>query len=198
MNKGGGLTGGRSAAALQLGRWLIIIGLFAQLAFFGLFIAVAGVFHYRLIHDKPVAKYVSFRWLHWLRWFRCWKQGKKDRPSSSTYATTDTPSRTVDISQLPWKRHIFVLYVTSILILIRSIFRAAEYIQGQDGYLLSKEVFLYAFDAALMLIVMVLFNMIHPSQITELYQQRLSGTSVDGGILELQSTRERLVPQVRT
>lgn len=56
-----------------------------------------------------------------------------------------------------WKRHLYVLYVTSALILIRSIFRVVEYLQGNDGYLISHEVFIYVMDALLMAIVMAIF-----------------------------------------
>ena len=56
-----------------------------------------------------------------------------------------------------WKRHLNVLYSVSALILIRSIFRVIEYLQGNDGYLISHEVFLYVFDAVLMAAVVVIF-----------------------------------------
>lgn len=59
-----------------------------------------------------------------------------------------------------------VLYVGSMLIMVRSLFRAIEYLQGFDGYLLKHEAYLYIFDALLMFFVMVLFNWIHPAEIT--------------------------------
>lgn len=59
-----------------------------------------------------------------------------------------------------------MLYVSSGLILIRSVFRLIEYLQGQDGELLSKEIYLYVFDAALMLLVMICFNWKYPSIFT--------------------------------
>jgi hypothetical protein len=55
-----------------------------------------------------------------------------------------------------WKRHLNILYTVSSLILIRSVFRVIEYLQGNDGYLISHEAFLYAFDALLMAIVMAI------------------------------------------
>ncbi|UPK92343.1 hypothetical protein LCI18_003278 [Fusarium solani-melongenae] len=67
---------------------------------------------------------------------------------------------------VPWKKHMKVLYVGSMLIMVRSVFRAVEYLQGFDGYLLKHEVYLYIFDAVLMFLVMVLFNWIHPAEIT--------------------------------
>ncbi|KAF2786118.1 RTA1-domain-containing protein [Melanomma pulvis-pyrius CBS 109.77] len=181
QGNGGGLTSGKSTVAIRLGEVIIIVGLFAQLAFFGLFVAVAAVFHRRLINDKPVKKHLSFRWFRWLRFlrvFRFWKRNTNakstsGRPTSSAYVTNTDSAAAVNIDELPWKRHIYVLYVTSILILIRSIFRVVEYIQGEDGYLLGHEVYLYVFDATLMVVVMILFNWVHPSQITEVYEERM-------------------------
>ncbi|KAF2179555.1 RTA1 protein [Zopfia rhizophila CBS 207.26] len=68
-------------------------------------------------------------------------------------------------SRMPWQKHLLTLYVTSLLILVRSIFRVVEYLQGWDGYLLKRELYLYVFDALLMFIVMIIFNWVHPSEI---------------------------------
>ncbi|KAJ9257150.1 hypothetical protein DTO207G8_2322 [Paecilomyces variotii] len=65
----------------------------------------------------------------------------------------------------PWRKHIYTLYVTSILILVRCIVRVVEYLQGVSGYIMTHEVFIYVFDFLLMFIVMVIFNIIHPSEI---------------------------------
>lgn len=67
-----------------------------------------------------------------------------------------------------WKKHIFALYGGSSLILIRSLFRLIEYAQGNDGYLISHEWFLYVFDSILMLSCMVLFAAVHPSELNAL------------------------------
>ncbi|KAH6721442.1 RTA1 like protein-domain-containing protein [Leptodontidium sp. 2 PMI_412] len=67
-----------------------------------------------------------------------------------------------------WHKHINTLYVASLLIMVRSVFRVVEYIQGNDGYLLRHEYYLYIFDAVLMLAVMVIFNFIHPSEVKAL------------------------------
>jgi hypothetical protein len=64
-----------------------------------------------------------------------------------------------------WQQYIFVLYIASFFILVRSVFRIAEYVGGSNGKLLSTEIYLYIFDAALMFMTMVLFNLRHPSQI---------------------------------
>lgn len=68
-----------------------------------------------------------------------------------------SPTSQATRGPVPWKRHLYVLYATSALILIRSIFRVVEYLQGNDGYLISHEVFIYVMDALLMAGVMVIF-----------------------------------------
>ncbi|KAJ5691084.1 RTA1-domain-containing protein [Penicillium malachiteum] len=64
-----------------------------------------------------------------------------------------------------WHRHLFALYSASILILIRSVVRVVEYLQGYDGFLMKHEVFIYIFDAFMMFLVMVFLQYIHPSEI---------------------------------
>lgn len=66
---------------------------------------------------------------------------------------------------VPWQRYLYVLYGASGLIMIRSTFRVVEYVGGQDGVLLSTEIYLYIFDATLMFLTMILFNIWHPSSI---------------------------------
>lgn len=58
-----------------------------------------------------------------------------------------------------------ILYVASVLISARSGFRIVEYMQGNDGFLMRHEVFLYIFDASAMWVVMWIFNVFHPSLI---------------------------------
>ncbi|KAH8595440.1 RTA1 like protein-domain-containing protein [Bisporella sp. PMI_857] len=64
-----------------------------------------------------------------------------------------------------WRKHIWALYAANGLIMVRSVFRVAEYVQGKDGNLQSKEVYLYVFDSMLMAIVMGILNVVHPSEI---------------------------------
>lgn len=58
------------------------------------------------------------------------------------------------------------------MILIRSVFRVIEYLQGNAGYLLRNEVFLYVFDSVLMLAVMVAMNIVHPGQIAIMLKEK--------------------------
>lgn len=68
-------------------------------------------------------------------------------------------------SGVMWEKHMTALYTASILIMVRSIFRVVEYLQGFNGYLLHHEAYLYIFDALLMFLVMILFYVVHPSEL---------------------------------
>ncbi|KAJ5654494.1 RTA1-domain-containing protein [Penicillium lividum] len=73
-------------------------------------------------------------------------------------------ARSVELGKI-WPRHMTALYVSSILILIRSVVRVAEYLEGYSGYLMKHEVFIYVFDALLMFCVMMVLQYSHPSEI---------------------------------
>lgn len=118
------LAGADSKSASDKGQIIIIIGLFIQLIFFGMFIIVAVVFH-RRIHHEP------------------------------TVASLNT--------QAPWKKLLIILYISSGLIMVRSVFRVIEYIMGEDGELMAKEAYVYVFDGTLIFLVSILFNWVHPS-----------------------------------
>lgn len=67
--------------------------------------------------------------------------------------------------EVPWERCMYLLYGTSALVFVRSIFRVIEYAQGNAGFIMRHEVFLYLFDSVLMLGVMVLMNVVHPGEL---------------------------------
>ncbi|KAF2147461.1 uncharacterized protein K452DRAFT_348162 [Aplosporella prunicola CBS 121167] len=124
---GGGMLAKASAPSDQKnGERLITIGLVIQIAFFGFFIVVAGLFHVRI----------------------------------NMYPTARSQQATV-----PWQKFLFVLYGAGGLIMIRSLYRLIEYIQGASGELQSKEAYLYVFDATLMFLTALMFNIFHPSKI---------------------------------
>ncbi|CAG7947950.1 unnamed protein product [Penicillium nalgiovense] len=84
-------------------------------------------------------------------------------------------SRVLQQRQVPWKKHQTALYMGSLLIFVRCIFRYIEYNQGNSGTLLQHEFYSYIFDAALMLLVMVAFNVVHPAEISRLMEERKGG-----------------------
>ncbi|KAI9663760.1 MAG: hypothetical protein M1821_007250 [Bathelium mastoideum] len=69
------------------------------------------------------------------------------------------------VVQLPWQKHLLVLYCGSGLILVRSVFRIVEYAMGNSGYIMRHEAFLYVFDATLMLGVVAVFLAVHPNEL---------------------------------
>lgn len=77
----------------------------------------------------------------------------------------------VPYESIPWQKHMITLYLASVLIWVRCVFRLIEYAQGNDGYLISHEVYLYIFDALLMWLTMVVLAVIHPSEIEVLLRQ---------------------------
>lgn len=121
---------GRTAAAINRGQTIILIGLVLQVVSFLFFIVTAAVFHLR-VRSRPTQKLLT-------------------EPN------------------LPWQKHMLALYATSFLILIRCVFRLIEYAQGRDGSLMTHEVFLYIYDSVLMLVTMLIFIVIHPSEVNAL------------------------------
>lgn len=79
--------------------------------------------------------------------------------------------------------HLYTLYGTSTLILVRSVFRVVDSVQGNNGYLLRHEVFLYIFDAILMLTVMATMGVSHLRNIATMLKVR----NCSGSTMESQS-----------
>ena len=137
---GGGIESQRDANSVTVGAWIIVGGLVIQLIWFGFFVVVAGVFHFRL---------------------------NKAATSSQVLQATG------------WRRFINVLYLACALILIRSIYRTIEFAEGSNGYLMQYEAYFYVFDAALMTVVVGLYNLFPPKE--------LGGRRPQGGGTELRS-----------
>ncbi|CRK19837.1 Protein RTA1 like protein [Verticillium longisporum] len=83
------------------------------------------------------------------------------------------PPTGASVAKVPWRRYLWVLYVTSAIILVRSVFRVVEYLQGNDGYLISHEIFLYMFDALLMALCMLIFAVWYVGHLEK--KQKLKG-----------------------
>ncbi|KAL5590760.1 hypothetical protein FOBRF1_014317 [Fusarium oxysporum] len=73
----------------------------------------------------------------------------------------------LDSSLVRWRRYFRTIEAVTIIMIIRSIVRAVEYLQGQGGFVISHEVFIYLFDASLMFLVMLLFLIIHPGRLVK-------------------------------
>ncbi|EXJ68067.1 uncharacterized protein A1O5_08682 [Cladophialophora psammophila CBS 110553] len=73
---------------------------------------------------------------------------------------------------LLWERFLWILYIASAFVMIRSIVRVAEFIEGFEGTIIRHEVYLYIFDAIPMAAVMVIFSVWYPS-----YFSKQAGTA---------------------
>ncbi|KAK3678505.1 hypothetical protein LTR78_001802 [Recurvomyces mirabilis] len=70
-----------------------------------------------------------------------------------------------------WRRHMLGLYLVSILIFVRSTVRVVEYVQGFDGFIMTHEVFLYVFDAAMMWVTVGVMSFVHPGEVARELRQ---------------------------
>ncbi|KAF7713091.1 Uncharacterized protein PECH_002012 [Penicillium ucsense] len=122
---GGGYMAAGTLGALNIGAKIVIGGLAVQLLFFGFFVIAAAIFHWR------VKKQVS-------------------QTRISSYTHRSTASRSSMGNKLTWEKLMWALYIACVLILVRSIFRVVEFVEGNDGYIMRREYWLYIFDAALM------------------------------------------------
>lgn len=95
------------------------------------------------------------------------------------YRLSAQPTRAARDGVVPWRRYLWVLYITSAIILIRSVFRVVEYLQGNKGYLISHEVFLYVFDTILMAAVMLIFLIWYVEHLETNKKSRRGGYSPD-------------------
>ncbi|KAK0210391.1 RTA1 like protein-domain-containing protein [Desarmillaria ectypa] len=135
QSSGGGLLArAQDRGDVDLGDTIVIIGLVIQILWFGGFILVSVVFHYRM-RVVPIV-----------------------------------------IEKRSWRSLMYVLYAASTLIMVRSVFRVVEFAQGNDGYLLRSEVWLYIFDSVLMAGVIIMFNIYHPSEFLRDNEEYRMGT----------------------
>lgn len=69
------------------------------------------------------------------------------------------------LRRLPYGILLYVLFFVSVLIIARCLYRIVEFCQGNDGYLMSHEAFMYVFDTIPMFAVQVVFHYWHPGRI---------------------------------
>ncbi|KAL4944151.1 RTA-like protein [Aspergillus oleicola] len=133
---GGGYMAAGSLSAMEAGENIVIAGLAVQLLFFGFFIVVSAIFHYRA---RSISKHYS-------------------QPVSPVCRFFNSTS---------WEAMLWYLYVACILILIRSVFRVVEFVQGNNGWVMKREYLLYVFDAVLMAVQAMLLLIIYPGKVVK-------------------------------
>ena len=145
-----------TVSAMETGEHVTVGGLCVQLVFFGVFIIAAIIFHLRI----------------------------RKTPTAVSLAEASSASR-LPWNDRTWKGTMWGLYSSSVLILIRSIFRLVEYAQGNDGYLISHEAFMYVFDSMLMFFAMVALSLWHPSVVLRDGKKVKEGQEEEGEEAEL-------------
>ncbi|KAF4993428.1 hypothetical protein FGRMN_6516 [Fusarium graminum] len=102
----------------------------------------------------------------------------------------------LDSSMIYWRRYFRAIEVVTAVMIIRSIVRAVEYLQGAGGFVIKHEVFIYLFDASLMFLVMLVFLIIHPGRLVK----NSAGIKGRGQMIEQEEDHVRLqvYPHYRT
>lgn len=77
-------------------------------------------------------------------------------------------------ADIKWRSYLHALYVASVLIIVRNIFRLIEYCQGSNGYLLTTEVFVYCLDALPMFLVVAWFLWKYVGEVSGLLRTKQS------------------------
>ncbi|KAM0084705.1 hypothetical protein ACKRZS_003053 [Fusarium odoratissimum] len=105
----------------------------------------------------------------------------------------------LDSSLVRWRRYFRTIEAVTIIMIIRSIVRAVEYLQGQGGFVISHEVFIYLFDASLMFLVMLLFLIIHPGRLVKsgTRMKRRGQTHIDEAGDDIMHLRPSSTPTVQ-
>ncbi|KAF4462706.1 RTM1 [Fusarium albosuccineum] len=75
------------------------------------------------------------------------------------------PTTSASHPMVRWQAYLITLYVTGVLIWVRSLFRVIEFLQGNDGQLMRSEAYVFVFDGLLMFTVLGWMNWFHPGEI---------------------------------
>ncbi|KAJ7359732.1 RTA1 like protein-domain-containing protein [Mycena albidolilacea] len=154
---GGSMTTSSKIDTINLGNKIVLVGLGVQLASFGLFTTLMIVFGLR----------VRTRFPH------VWRAtGSADFAPFSKDPAAD------------WHILYYTLCLSCVSILIRSIFRLAEFVQGHKGYISTHEAFFYCFDALPLWIAMTLYCSVWPP--------RFLNTTREAEVMELQKNLGRM------
>ncbi|GAA6002014.1 hypothetical protein JCM10207_003038 [Rhodosporidiobolus poonsookiae] len=136
--------GGMSAASSEMAKWgpkIALFGLGVQLVCFLGFCVILGVFAIRVRKRFPHLAYPA-------RPFRF--------SGYSAFSTDYVPD---------WRILVTVMAITCGGIIIRSIYRLAEYAEGRDGVLATKEAYFYLLDALPLWISMTLYAWLWPTRV---------------------------------
>ncbi|KAK6987677.1 RTA1 like protein-domain-containing protein [Favolaschia claudopus] len=132
---GGSMTTSSNIDTIHLGNKIVLVGLALQLVSFGLFTTLIIVFGFRVRSRFPQV------------WNATGSEG------FSPFASSPVGD---------WHILYYTLCLSCVAILIRSIYRLTEFIQGYTGYISRHEAFFYLFDALPLWIAMTLYCVVWP------------------------------------
>ncbi|RAK95689.1 RTA1 domain-containing protein, partial [Aspergillus ibericus CBS 121593] len=130
---GGGYMSAGTQSAMTTGSHIVIGGLAIQLLFFGFFVIVASVFHVRVVRNH--------------------------HHHHHHHQHTPIPAKT---GRYSWTDMMWGLYIACGLILVRSVYRVVEFVEGNDGFIMRREYLLYVFDGVLMALTGVVVGVVFP------------------------------------
>lgn len=84
---------------------------------------------------------------------------------SHRWAKREAPNLNANHAGINWNKYYLMTYGVALLMFVRSLVRGIEYLQGDGGYIIKHEFFVYAFDAALMVAIVALYLWIHPGRL---------------------------------
>ncbi|CAK5273489.1 unnamed protein product [Mycena citricolor] len=134
---GGGLTASHNTSSANLGTKIALIGLILQAVSFLLFTFLMLTFAFRVANHFP----------------HIW------RP--------ETPAPFKILSTAPiedWRILIYIMSITCVGIMTRSVFRIAEFAGGYNGRIATHEVYFYLFDALPLMMTMSLYCVVWPTR----------------------------------
>lgn len=170
---GGMLSTANTKSAVDRGNNIILGGLILQILIFLFFLTVAFTFQRRM-QRQPTAAALNG------------PLGEHNGVRGGRFKT------------LTWKKLLIGLYLTSILITIRNLFRVIEYGMGWDSYLLTHEWVLYLFDGLLMVFVLVVCVMWYNPNISKRNPRTTMGReehSLTGGVQTAERQRQTQIPK---
>jgi hypothetical protein len=130
-------------------------GVAIQQAFITFFVVLAARFHYKLLLG---ARYTPSYPL---------EQNHLVGAGTSTHERDDNAIVKPAFYTVPWRRLLYALYITLILITIRNIFRLIEFSDGVHGYIATHEAFFYSLDALPIFAGLIVLAVVHPSCVLE-------------------------------
>ncbi|KAJ7769900.1 RTA1 like protein-domain-containing protein [Mycena metata] len=134
---GSGISASHNPNTAKLGTDIALVGLVLQALSFGLFTIILLIFAFR------VKKYFPNIW----------------------YPKNPRPFKILSRDPIDdWRILFYMMCVTCVGILIRSIFRVAEFAGGYSGYITTHEGFFYIFDALPLWISMTLYCFVWPAR----------------------------------